>query len=375
MLPTFKQRGLLLVIIFVVGLMFYQAALIAAPSNGWSGLTLFYNDTPILACLVIVSMLILALFTALLPAATGHPFSGMLVVSGAMLFAAGGGGQVDGWILSADLPFSYLGLIAEFMIWIALLLAGMVVINRSAPRIRGILPGWLVSPTTADSPHAAEGEAIALPYLGAAVGLGVAGLVFAFSEWLMMPLLIRYLVAAAGGVVGGGGLVVGLSEYLKKKSGQSKKPVACGIASIYRELISGGVVLGVGLLLCPIVLRVSDLGQVLCGLMVVFLFGGVVSGYLCPTRRGCGGMIAPLLVGLIGYLVAWGGGFEKATVLSRVFDQYSYDLIKLTLALPAMYTSAGVLGAVAGLAWAQAMRVAEAEAEDEVKAALANAMD
>lgn len=123
-------------------------------------------------------------------------------------------------------------------------------------------------------------------------------------------------------------------------------------------LVSGLVTAIVGGLLASFLLRTPEKGQVIGGLILAFLIGGLVgdmaSAFLFQKHPAnpMGILIAPTLVAITGYLLTSMNYDDGADFLKAYFNTRAAGL---ALALPLDYASAGVAGAALGAGWSQVM--------------------
>ncbi len=123
-------------------------------------------------------------------------------------------------------------------------------------------------------------------------------------------------------------------------------------------LVSGLVTAVVAGLLASFLLRTPEKGQVIGGLILAFLIGGLVgdmaSAFLFQKHPAnpMGILIAPALVAITGYIVASMSYDDAADFLKAYFNTRAAGL---ALALPLDYASAGVAGAALGAGWSQVM--------------------
>ena len=127
------------------------------------------------------------------------------------------------------------------------------------------------------------------------------------------------------------------------------------------------VAAGVSGLLTVVLVRSAEPGQVVGGLVVAFAVGGLIGRMVLPVEGAAGVVVAPVLVALGGYAVAWigqrgagaGTGEGGRALLAAL---YGGELPGPALALPWHYLSAGVLGGATGLGLAQVLERAKGRA-------------
>ncbi len=107
--------------------------------------------------------------------------------------------------------------------------------------------------------------------------------------------------------------------------------------------------------------------------MVAFAVGGLIGRMVLPGEGAAGVVVAPVLVALGGYAVAWvglrgvagaAGGLEGGVEGGRALlgALYAGELPGPALALPWHYLSAGVVGGATGLGLAQVLERAKGRA-------------
>lgn len=141
MLPTLRQRLLILVAILAGGACWIGVGPMLRASDGGSGLSLLgAHSGPVMALLAILLAGLPALGLGLLVAATGHPLAGLFASSMALLMLAVWGGPIDGWMYRATLPDDYLTLAGETLLWFIGVLLMVAVIARLRAPLRARVP-------------------------------------------------------------------------------------------------------------------------------------------------------------------------------------------------------------------------------------------
>ena len=111
-------------------------------------------------------------------------------------------------------------------------------------------------------------------------------------------------------------------------------------------------------ILASFLLRTPDKGQIIGGLILSFMVGGLVGDLACTflfqrhPANPMGLILAPSLVAITGYLLAVSGYRDGTEFLKAYYDTKAAGL---ALALPMDYASAGVAGCALGAGWAQVM--------------------
>jgi len=113
---------------------------------------------------------------------------------------------------------------------------------------------------------------------------------------------------------------------------------------------AGGVCAVCGLGVGCVLIRTSDVGQVIAALLVSFGIGGLVAGVIFPRVNPIGILFSPAMVAIAAYTYMW-TGFDNSEAVLRAW--YGQQLPGIALALPIHYISAGVGGAAAGVGMSQ----------------------
>ncbi len=111
-------------------------------------------------------------------------------------------------------------------------------------------------------------------------------------------------------------------------------------------LVCGGIAAVVGYIL----IHNADTGQVICGLIIAFLLGGLIAQTAFPFANPLGVLSSPFLVAVCcyGYILIRFGQTEPF-----LKAWYHQSLPGLALALPIHYASAGLVGCTLGMGMAQ----------------------
>ncbi len=123
MFPVFRQR-VLLVIACLLGsfLAVHLGARWLAPTDVSQGLSLMSTSVGLgLAIVAAVLVLVPAWALGTFVCVTGHPLSGLFVISVSLTALACAGGPISGWIHRTPVPASYKSLMLETFLWAAIL--------------------------------------------------------------------------------------------------------------------------------------------------------------------------------------------------------------------------------------------------------------
>jgi hypothetical protein len=124
------------------------------------------------------------------------------------------------------------------------------------------------------------------------------------------------------------------------------------------DLLAGLVCAVVGGVMAFVLLRASDRGQVLTGLTLAFMLGGLAGQMAVPQHNPIAMLLAPFAVALAAY--GWVLlHYPSGNALSLLRAWHSGDLAGTALALPIHYASAGVMGVALGIGWAQGLHGTE----------------
>jgi hypothetical protein len=115
--------------------------------------------------------------------------------------------------------------------------------------------------------------------------------------------------------------------------------------------LAGVIAAAVGGLLTHVLVRNTEVGQIVGGLVVAFFVAGLVGHVVAPSRYPAGVLGSPLVVATLAYL--WMLGDDGATTESILAALYGGTLPGLVLPLPLHYASAGLLGATLGVGLAE----------------------
>jgi len=133
-------------------------------------------------------------------------------------------------------------------------------------------------------------------------------------------------------------------------------------------LVAGGVTALVGGILAYFLIRSPDKGQVIGGLMLAFMIGGLVGDLAAAflfqkhPANPLGLVLAPAVVAIVAYLLT-AAGYKSADEFLTAY--FSLKTSGLAFALPIDYASAGVAGCALGAGWSQVILHGQETAKSE----------
>lgn len=288
-----------------------------------------------------------ALILAVITACTGHLITGMFVLGASMMFLAATGGPMNDWLLghmqgphSSTLPQAYSGLIIEAIGWQVAVIVALLIVQRMRGLLRPVVPH-----DEGRSPIDEVADHHPQPTVGvmqAAAGLLIMIISLMFGWSIISGVLIAAVI---------GGLIA---------AQRGLQTVPAFVAKIASMLLCAFVAGVVGLLL----IRDTDTGQVLAGLVVAFMIGGIVAQTVFPQHNPIGVIASPLIVAVVAYVMAMqmdGAQIHERWIgLATSFTPPA----GLAMALPIHYMSAGLAGACMGVGVARAFEQAKPVEED-----------
>lgn len=279
MLPSLKQRVIILVAIVVGAWCWLMAEPTLLRADMGPGISLFYSRSGWLgAILYLVAAGLPALMLAMLASGAAHPLAGVFSVTFALAVVATAGGSIDGLLWQSQGPGVYPLLAVESVVWAALLVGMMVLIARSRLWVRRRFPRLTTE-------H----------HFGTATKL----------RWPGVDAMLTGVICAS---------------------------------------LSG--------LLCWVVLKSTDAGQVFGALVVGFMLGALIAYQIVSQPNPTAVLLSPCLVAVAAYGYTW---WKLGSYESMMLALNSDTLPTLARALPMQYASAGVAGCVLGVTLAQAI--------------------
>jgi len=115
---------------------------------------------------------------------------------------------------------------------------------------------------------------------------------------------------------------------------------------------------GIGCML----VRSSDIGQVIGSLFLSFAMGGLVAGLIFPSVNPVGVLFSPAVVAVIAYAYMWLRFDSHEAVLRAWFE---HQLPGVGLAMPIHFVSAGVAGCSVGMGLAQVIEASKVKVVGE----------
>lgn len=234
MLPTIRHR-IVVAVAILVGAVVWQATFgLVEAADGTSGLSLMSARVGVVGATAAVAIAgLLALGLGLIASVMGNPLSGVFAVAVGLVVLAWEGGDMDGWLLRAQLPGDFGMLMVEMVIWQGGVMCMLLAIQ------------WLRSPMRAQWPALAYQD-----HLGVDVHLihpqlqaWAAGLICALCAGGLGYFLIR--TSDVGQVIGSlffafcvGGLLVGLIFPKTNPVGVLFSPALVALAA-YAYMMTG----------------------------------------------------------------------------------------------------------------------------------------
>lgn len=358
-----RQRTVVSLAVVIAGLVYLLAgrSLTAADLSSTGSLLFAGSTTQAIGMMAGAS--VVAVLLGLLASATGNPLAGSFVVGAALVFAAAGG-TVDPWMRHTDIPSAYWSLLVEAGLWMLLGMAILAAVRFARDRLREKLPAML----RAD--HFDGALPSGLPTLQmqmtAAGGLPVVAVVAAL---LLQTSVWRSFAAVLVIALGLQGVLWGVSVLVMRaqRNGDSPAPGA---------MLGGFVAVAVSATVMLLMLRTTDVGQVIAAIAIGSMLGALAGGQLCPRTPVAMILLAPMTVAVGAYATIAFSYQDEATVLRAAWHTLNatpganFDhLLSLGLALPIHYASSGLAGAALGLGWSQALFAARMRPHVEVAAA------
>lgn len=310
MLPPRRQR-LMIGAAIVVGIvcLLLVRPVVASPDAS-SGIALVSSQGGlVLSTLAIGAAIVPAGAMGVFASAVGSRLAGMFVISVALSVLAGLGGPIDGFLRRVALPGGYVELIGEMLLWTIGWLAVMMIIGKWRDPTRTRLAA------------------------------------LSFQDHLGID---------ANDDVHGIANHVGLPPL--------------------RSLAAGAVCTVVGGALAWFLMRDTSTGQVFWSLIVAFTLGGLAGRLFFPHDHVGAIVISPCVVAVIGYAIV-AMQFSDGESVFRAWHNMDLSQVGnkrlpgLALALPIHYASAGVLGTILGIGWANGLEMAKrAEADAAIDA-------
>jgi len=353
MFPSLRQRlltALGLAVSVGLGEWLVRAAFGAVDGRG---ATLLGAADPLVAAGALVGWTMVVGLVAMVCGSTGNPLAGPFIIAGGLVYVAGRGGSIDGWIRAIDSPSAYFALAAEGLAWAAPLILIRLALRSGRQKLRAAVPPWLrsayceeLSADQAGDAPVQAGAALVPIVLSVAAAYGLQRPLFSdFAMTLVGALLILLVVWGA---------TIGVEAWLDRRT--TRPVIRTPMAPAF---LSAAVILsvaGAGLLL---LLRSPDPGQVIGSMLLCFTLAGLLAHQMYPTRARLTLLLAPLMLGTAA--CAW-TAIDAASVeqlLARYYIDYprpsppTIPLNPMAMALPIFYASAGAVGVALGVGWSQ----------------------
>jgi len=137
MLPPFKHRLVIGLVLLAGALCWLLARQALTPADGSTGLSLMDAQAGLFAAIMILVLAGLpAAVAGLIASSTGNPLAGTFTLSFSLLPLAALGGSIEGWFRRSELPGDYKSLAFEAVIWIVLLAVVFIAIDLLRKSVR-----------------------------------------------------------------------------------------------------------------------------------------------------------------------------------------------------------------------------------------------
>ncbi len=181
-----------------------------------------------------------------------------------------------------------------------------------------------------------------LPFLWHATPAGYLPLLFETVVWFALLGLVVWLTARWRGPI---------RQRLPWLVSEPRATVASPLAGFRdtRSLLTAALCAGIAGVICQLMLRSWDIGQVLGSLVFAFLVGAMIAQVVSPAPHVGPILISPLLLAGYGYIKTW---LEYGSADPLLAGAYGGSLHGFAWTLPIHFASAGVAGCVLGVGMA-----------------------
>lgn len=351
-----KRQQLILTLLIVAVICLQRAVAI---HNHGAGFILLASVDHAAVPVGFLGALIGFMLLALCAAVTGNPLAAPATLGLGLLILAARGGTIDRWLENIVSPHAYFSLAAESLIWLAPVVVVSLLTHRLRPILRRVLPAFLrcehfdEAPEPTDPSQTGEhapslnSSIVAVPILASVlIVLGLQNPYLAdFFGSLVLALVcmvVLWVVCLFG------------SQITDRFAGRGRR----AMTPIAPAFLAGIVTVTVGSLFVQLLVRTSQTGQVIGGLILGFTFAAMIAHQLFPTRARLTILLAPFAVAVGAYVwVGW--HLPDTTVMLQLFYHASdRGLLPAAVILPVFYASAGVLGSALGIGWSQSIHLA-----------------
>ncbi len=352
MFPSIKQRVILalgVVVAAIAGEAFRAAAFGAV--NG-RGATLLGTHEPAaaLAAMLLWAAVVVAL--ALICGSTGNPLSGAFVIGAGLLYVAGQGGSIDGWIRGIDSPNAYYLLAAEAVLWAVPIITATLVLRYLRGKVRAAAsvlrsPCCEETEPVDEAPPRAEMGATLLPIVISAAA--VYGLQPALFGGYIMTLMGVFAILLSLWAT-----TMAAQSLLDRRSERSV--TRAHVAPAYLGAAVMISVAGAGLI---VLMRNADPGQIIGAMLVSFTAAALLAHQLFPSKARLTMLAGPLILGVAAYVWTAMDARSMEAMLASYYADYPRStppiqpILPLALALPVFYGSGGIAGVAMGVGWSQ----------------------
>lgn len=349
MFAPLRQRILFVLAVLVAGYMAAGLADSVGLGNG-VGSSLVYAGSPGAAVTSLALWSVLAMGLAFVCSAAGNPLSGYAVISGALIIYAGRGGSIEAWFSAIESPAAYHRLAVEALVWAAPFVVFTLALRYLRAAVRHKLPALLRSSFCNEVPDDdTTRDKATLTNAAITIVIALVLLVVLRRDALGSTLAISAIALGLMIVLWGLSMlietVIQHAEHEQHRE-HLRAPMAPAFLAGAMSLLLAAAMVGV-------LQQTPASGQVIGSSLVGFLVAGFFSHQAFPTPSRLTILLSPLVLAVASYLyVAF--AHDSADQMRELFNRrYGEPLAPTALAMPASYASAGVLGAVLGVAWSQ----------------------
>lgn len=308
MFPAYRQRLFIFLAVLISGWCYWLAGGVSGSADGTEGYVLIEAVTPLLALVSVVFATLVGVVLGAIVSAGGNILSGVFVVGCGMLAFAWRGGGIADWLRNVSDSTAYQVLIYESVVWFVLSGAAVWGVVKLRVMMLRVMPKWMKT----DS----------FDYY---IEIGIHHMEDERGKSRSDKIECQQILETTGLATYGAGL---------------------------RSLVTMGTSMVVGVLLAWMLMRDASVKQVTFVIMLSFMVGGMLSCRIFPTRWFGVVVLAPILAGMVVYLIMCFKQLPSEVMLER---WYSGRLFRPALGMPVFWAGAGLAGSALGIGWAQAL--------------------